>query len=117
MIRVNYKIYEVRGLKEDIFRAYLNEVFDNDRVVSDCISRCRRVNKYEGDLDSHYNNDRGRALLDKLTYSKTDAEQCKNPKHSISIKGSKGYYSIYEGTNSLFSAVKRYFDFLSTKNQ
>lgn len=103
-------------MQEDIFRAYLNEIFNNDRVISDCISRCRRVIRYEGDLDVHFNNDKGNILLEKLTYSRIDAEECKNPKHTIPIKGSKGYYSIYEGTNSLFSAVKRYFDFLSIKS-
>lgn len=100
-------------MNEDKFKEYLKGLFDNSRVISDCVSRCKRVIKYEGDLDMHFNNDKGKLLLDKLTYSKIDAEQCKNPKHSIPIGGSKGYYSIYEGTNSLSSAVKRYFDFLS----
>lgn len=104
-------------MKEDLFRAYLNDVLDNDRVIGDCISRCRRVIKYEGDLDTHFDNDRGRILLWRLAYSRTDAEQCKSPNHSIPIKGSKGYNSIYEGTNSLYSAVKKYFDFLSMNSK
>jgi hypothetical protein len=99
-------------MNEDKFREYLKGVVDSSRVISDCISRCRRVAKYEGDLDVHFNTDKGKLLLDKLAYSRSQAEQSINPKHNIQIKGDKGYFSIYEGTSSLLNAVKRYFDFL-----
>lgn len=51
---------------EEQFRTYLSECNDSSRVISDCISRCRRVQKHEGDLAGHFKRDRGSSLLDKL---------------------------------------------------
>ncbi len=39
---------------EEEFRTYLSDRVDNPRVISDCISRCRRVQKYEGDLAENF---------------------------------------------------------------
>lgn len=52
---------------EEQFRAYLSESIENSRVICDCISRCRRVQKHEGDLVEHFHKDQGRSLLDKLS--------------------------------------------------
>lgn len=97
---------------EEQFRAYLSDLFDNSRVISDCISRCRRVQKHEGDLAEHFDKDRGRSLLDKLTYSLEEVNQCISPRHSVTITGGKGFRSLFEGTQSLNNAVKRYFEFM-----
>ncbi|WP_340392860.1 hypothetical protein [Paenibacillus sp. FSL E2-0190] len=97
------------------FRSYLSWTYDNPRVVSDCLSRCRRVQKFEGDLWRHYQDDRGQLLLDKLTYTLEDVQKCMKPKHSIPIKGTKGLKSVYEGTQSLMHSVNKYFEFLSLR--
>jgi len=99
-------------VNEDAFRSYLGKVLSSERLVRDCISRCRRVEQAEGSLYSHYSNDRGRALLERLTYSKEDADRGLEPTHSITFKGSKGHQSIYEGTDSLRNAVMHYIEFL-----
>lgn len=93
------------------FRLYLSRKYSNQRVIGDAISRCKRVEKYEGDLDEHFVHDRGKSLLNKLAYSKEDANRQVEPNHSIPIKGTKGYLSIYEGTLSIYRAVELYFDF------
>lgn len=96
------------------FRAYLSKKYDNERVIGDAISRCKRVEKYEGDLDEHYSKDAGISILNKLSYSKEDSLRQIEPKHSIPIKGSKGYQSIYEGTLSIYRATELYFDYKKT---
>lgn len=104
---------ELRFLEE--FKDCLSRSYDNPRVISDCVSRCRRVQKYEGDLCGHFQKDKGRLLLDRLTYSLEDVQKSIEAAHSIPITGSKGYKSIYDGTQSLYHAVHKYFDFLSTR--
>lgn len=98
-------------MREEQFRQYLSNKYKNPRVISDTISRCKRVEKYEGNLDKHFEEDEGGLILKRLTYGKRDAELCREPKHSIKINGSKGYISIYEGTLSLHKAVTLYFDY------
>lgn len=98
---------------EEDFKSFLCNKFDNQRIISDCISRCKRVQKHEGDLAEHYFSDKGQQLLSRLYYSIDDANQGKEPNHSIKFQGTKGYKSIYEGTKSLDSAVKCYFEFMS----
>jgi hypothetical protein len=100
---------------EEEFRSYLSDRLDNLRVISDCISRCRRVQKSEGDLAGYFANDRGRSLLALLEYSLEEANAGISPKHSIIIKGSKGFKSLYEGTQSFKNAVKSYYEFMSQK--
>lgn len=97
---------------EDQFRSYLSDLYDNQRVISDCISRCKRVQKYEGYLTEHFKYDGGKSLLEKLHYTREEAKKEIKPKHSIEFRGSKGFMTIYEGTQSLNSAVNLYFDFL-----
>lgn len=97
------------------FRTYLQGKKLSIRVVGDYISRCKKVEECEGDLDSHLNCDGGSNLLRKLTYSKKDAELSREPLHSIYIKGTKGYLSIYAGTQSYRSAVRSYFEFKKSK--
>jgi len=93
------------------FKLYLSKKYANERVVGDAISRCKRVAKYEGNLDRHFEIDQGHSLLDRLTYSKKNADLQIEPRHSINIKGTKGYTSVYEGTLSLYRAVELYFDY------
>lgn len=85
-------------------------------MIGDAISRCKRVAKYEGNLDNHFNKDQGKSLLERLSYSKKDAELQIEPRHTIDIKGTKGYVSIYEGTLSLYRAVELYFEYKKSSN-
>lgn len=55
-------------INEDVFRSYLNKTLSSEEQVRDCISRCRRVEESEGNLIKHYTNDRGRSLMERLTY-------------------------------------------------
>lgn len=103
---------EERDLNTDQFKEYLMKKYTNQRVISDVISRCKRVTKNEGDLDNHFHKDGGASLLDILTYSKRDALQGKDPKHSIIINGTKGHLSIYEGTLSLYHSVDLYLKYM-----
>lgn len=74
---------------EEQFRAYLSDRVDNSRVINDCISRCRRIQKHEGTLIEHFNMDRGRSLSDKLSYTLEDVNRCISPKHLVTIAGQK----------------------------
>jgi hypothetical protein len=94
------------------FKFYLTKIHNNPRVISDCISRCKRVQKFEGDLAEHFKNDNGQMLLYNLNYSMEDVNKSIQPKHSVPIQGNKGFKSIYEGTKTLESAVRHYFEFI-----
>jgi hypothetical protein len=104
-------VKEVLGFEEQL-KTYLSTVIENPRVVSDCLSRCKSVQRHEGDLAQHFKYDKGKSLLDKMTYTLEEANQKISPKHSIKFKGSKGYRTIYEGTYSLHTAIKHYFKFM-----
>lgn len=67
------------------------------------LSNCKRVEQYEGDLDTHFAQDQLSMLLNKLTYSKEDDRQKLPPYHSIPING-----DIYNGTATLHSAITLY---------
>lgn len=95
----------------DVFEAYLVKRGDGPRIISDCLSRCRRVQRYEGDLWEHFKRDGANELLSRLTYTTDDLKNRREPAHRIVINGSKGYMSIYEGTQSLHNAVLKYVDF------
>jgi len=49
------------------FSMYLEKLPLSQRVVKDYISRCRKVEKYEGDLDIHFKHNKGQSLIRKLT--------------------------------------------------
>lgn len=100
-------------ISEEEFRAYLGRVLSSERLVRDCISRCRRVEQSEGNLHDGYTKDCGRSLLNRLSYSKEDADRGLDPEHGVTFKGSKGYQSKREGTASLRNAVQDYFEFLN----
>lgn len=60
-------------MKEDAYRAWLIKTKPDsdskDRVVSDHLSRCRRIEKcLKVDLDEEYLNDKGKNLLSLITY-------------------------------------------------
>ena len=62
------------------------------------ISRCRCIERHEGNLDIHYGRHRLVGLLDRL---KAD-----RPNHNVPVSG-----KVYRGTATLQSAVRLYNDF------
>lgn len=69
---------------------------------NDAVSRCRRVEASEGDLDSHYERDQMRDVLARFTFSRHDLA----PAHQIEISG-----DVYNGTASLRNALRLYQEF------
>lgn len=68
------------------------------------MSNCETVENYEGDLNNHYNNDRGALLISRLTYTAEDENNNNPPRHNIPING-----NIRNGTATYKSAVRLYF--------
>ncbi len=93
---------------EAAFRRYLRDVkqYGNGTIQSR-ISNCRNVEQHEGNLDEHFENDHCQSLLERLTYSKNDADRKIPPQHKIPIKG-----NLRNGTATLKSAVTLYQAFL-----
>ncbi len=100
-------------MKNEEFKTWLEQIYLTrngtslqKRPQADAMSRCRRVEKNENDLDLHFNKDGMRGLLDKLTYTRADSSSGILPKHRIIING-----DVVEGTASLRSAIKLYQQF------
>lgn len=80
-------------------------------VQSTAVSRCRRIERHEGDLDKHYATDRMAALVGKFDYP-AEAEARRLPAaHAIHIDG-----NVREGTASLRSALLLYRSFLEWRS-
>lgn len=75
------------------------------------VSNCAKVERYEGDLDTHYKQDRLASLLERLTYSIDDERHELPAKHSVPIKG-----NVRRTTATLKSAVTLYRDFRDTQH-
>ena len=75
------------------------------------ISNCAKVERYEGDLDKHYEQDRLTGLLARLTYSIDDERHDAAPRHSVPIKG-----NLRRTTATLKSAVTLYRDFKDSQH-
>jgi hypothetical protein len=76
-----------------------------DRPRNDAVSRCKRIEKHEGELDGHYHQDKMKSLLRKLSYTQNDQEAGVTP--PIPIGGDK----ICNGISSLKNAAKLYRQF------
>jgi len=94
-------------MNEPLFFNWLCSCFKGG-TPSSRLSNCKRVELYEGDLDSHFFTDQGHALINKLSYSIDDQRNNRKAKHSIPISG-----DLYNGSATLKQAVKLYFDFKS----
>ena len=66
------------------------------------------MEKFEGDLDEHFANDRMAALLARLTYSREDERSGREPRHSITFSTGA---NMREGTAALAGAVRLYLRF------
>ncbi|MGN0072853.1 MAG: hypothetical protein ACI36W_03530 [Coriobacteriales bacterium] len=81
---------------------------------STCLSRisnCAKVERYEGDLDLHYERDRLAELLAKLSYTADDERRGLPARHKVPLTG-----SLRRGTAPLKSAVTLYRDFKDSQH-
>lgn len=92
-------------MQSEAFKFWLCDKFEESTAKSR-LSNCARVEKYEGDLDIHFEQDQLCILLKKLTYSKEDQRQNYPQRHAIPIAG-----DIYKGTATLRNAISLYKDF------
>ena len=88
------------------FRAWLISQGYDSGTINSRISNCQRVDNHEGDLDRFYEVDRCATLIDRLTYSTSDARANRPPRHSIPMTG-----NIRNGTATLKQSVKLYVRF------
>ena len=73
-----------------------------DGAISTRVANCKRVEKYEGNLDVHLATDSAAQLLERLNFSAKE----KVPKHRIPIDG-----NLYKGSATLKTAVNLYKQF------
>ena len=78
--------------------------------IANRVSQCRRVERQEGELDSHWQADGLEELLNLLTYSKEDERAGKPPR--IPIDG-----GVYNGMAVLKSAITQYREFLDAQDE
>ena len=100
-------------MMESEFRDYLRSLHRRDgvhrfqeRTVQNRVSNCKNVERYEGDLDQHFDKDQCRDLLQRLSYSTANHDTNNPPDHKIPIDG-----DISTGSATLKSAVKLYAEF------
>ena len=90
-------------MNEGRFEHWLRTKKDyQESTINSRISNCKRVEKYEGNLDNHFETDELEGLIEDLTYSREDKRQ----KHKVPING-----DFYKGSATLKQAVKLYCDF------
>ena len=92
-------------MDEKQFTKWLKEKYSK-RTIQSRLSNCRRVEEFEGNLDSHFTKDKGISLGERLVYSADDKRYNRKARHAIPIDG-----DIYNGTATLKQAVKLYFKF------
>lgn len=94
-------------MREDAFRSWLS----SDRsygtgTINSRVSNCKTIERCEGDLDQHFDQDHLRALVATLTYSRSDEQQNRLARHRILIDG-----NLYNGTATLRAAASLYKQF------
>ena len=75
-------------------------------TIASRVANCRRVERFEGDLDTHFEADGLKRLIERLTYSAEDERLGRRPDHGVSISG-----NVRNGSATLKSAVKLYREF------
>lgn len=95
-------------MREKEYSCWLKS-YVTDAVVGNYIKRCQRVeDNLHIDLDSEFMNDKGKSLLDKLTYTVDD--QMHNRPLKCNIYFNNGS-NLRAGMSSLKTAVNKYFEF------
>ena len=77
-----------------------------DAPTKAVISRLKRIQRYEGNLDAQFKSDTLDGLIKPFEYSKDDFHRGRDPRHLVPIDGDG-----YKGTASYQSALRRYLEF------
>ena len=94
------------------FQQYLRDVERfSEPTIGSRTSNCKRVERYEGDLDKHFDNDQCQGLLWRLTYSTDDQDRETTPRHSVPING-----NLRTGSATLKQAIGLYVQFRRYSN-
>ena len=95
-------------MKKDEFKDWLQQIKfpDSKTTVNNRISNCKNVEKYYGDLDTHFIQDRCSSIINELNYSTEDSREKRPQKHKVSIDG-----NIVTGSATLKSTIKLYVEF------
>ncbi len=94
-------------MQEIEFSRYLRDVCHlAEGTVGSRVSNCKRVERYEGDLDDHFQADGMASLMQSLTFSTQDANQNRPARHKIPIAG-----NVRNGTATLKQAAVLYQQF------
>ena len=94
-------------MQQGYFRNWLRYVGNyTEGSIRSILSTCQRVERYEGDLDRHFENDGMEALLGWLEYSTTDERIGAQQRHNVPIRG-----NVRSGTATLKSHTKLYWEF------
>lgn len=99
-------------MQEKRFATWLENVRGLSKpTIGSRLSNCRRVEKFEGDLDTHYAADGLAGLMDRLTFSREDERYGRKVRHGVPIDG-----DVCNGTATLRQAVKLYREFRRSSN-
>jgi len=99
-------------MKEAPFRLWLSNRRNdrgeslNSRTVDSRVANCKTTERYEGDLDEHFEQDRLHGLLARLKYSTNDQRENRLARHRVPIEG-----DVRNGSATLRSAVGLYKEF------
>lgn len=94
-------------MQQGYFRNWLRIVGNyTEGTIRSIVSTCQRVERYEGDLDRHFESDGMEALLGWLDYSTTDELTGAQQRHNVPIHG-----NVRSGTATLKSHTKLYWEF------
>ena len=100
-------LFETDGRME-MFESWLLERTQlSTGSVGSYVANCKRLERYEGNLDDHFNRDRMASLLARLTYSTADERYGVWPRHDVPISG-----NLRDGTATLKSSATLYGYFL-----
>ena len=98
-------------MDKEAFERYLLKKYSNKHVVSNALSRCKRVEKsLDLDLDREYVRDRCGKLIDILGYTKEEEDLGTPLPKGIIIKG-----NYFNGMASLRNAVRKYVEYCESR--
>ncbi|WP_125869855.1 hypothetical protein [Williamwhitmania taraxaci] len=100
-------------MRTNEFKEWLQIKFpDTKTTVNNRISNCNHVEKYYGDLDTHYTENKCSYIIDELNYSTEDERKNASQRHKVPIDG-----NIRNGSATLKLAVKLYVEFRENQNE
>ena len=96
-----------------VFEGWLRDHTDlSSGAIGSYVSNCKRLERYEGNLDAHFGSDGMSSLLARLSYSTIDERRGVWPRHSVPISG-----DLRNGTATLKSSATLYRDFLQRQRR